>query len=199
MSKTITKVIAALGVVAGLGVAVLPLASYAASESSDLVVFINVTATGVAPPDCNTGSGICDIPGTNNTYGQTVFVKDKDSNYYLCLDTVCTLNQGASAASVNAIPPISGPLASLTSGPSTTPAGYGVQYTMAGGAYTSDFTTGQDAYFHPVSSNIVTYTALAPVADTTLATVTRGTYATNTTPGTHSNTLEITITEGEAP
>ena len=52
MSKTITKVIAALGVVAGLGVAALPLSSYAASITSDIPVTVTVEGLfSVAPTD----------------------------------------------------------------------------------------------------------------------------------------------------
>jgi len=77
MTKTITKVIAALGVVAGLGVAALPLSSYA----DDIQVNVEIrTTTGSISPDCGTpyattaavAAGVlaesnCAITGSSNT------------------------------------------------------------------------------------------------------------------------------------
>lgn len=79
MTKTITKVIAALGVVAGLGVAALPLGTYA--DDIEVQVRINTT-TGSISPDCGTppnyattatvAAGVlaesnCAITGSSNT------------------------------------------------------------------------------------------------------------------------------------
>lgn len=56
MSKTITKVIAALGVVAGLGVAALPLSSYAAPLTSTDDVLVTATVTGSFTAAVTTGA-----------------------------------------------------------------------------------------------------------------------------------------------
>lgn len=98
MSK-ITKTIAALGVVAGLGVAALPLASYA--ETFDTVtvnaevgtsmsvslnkdsVSLNPTAGG-APVNTEGGQTITATAITNNTNGYKLTLTDADStNHYL--------------------------------------------------------------------------------------------------------------------
>jgi len=111
MTKRITKVIAALGVVAGLGVAALPLGSYAAQ---DQLVSVIVSASGAGTPDC-TGNE-CDIPGTNNATGQTVTIADKDGvRFSLCLtsatgmgtgaDETCSDDQGTSATTGTNVTP----------------------------------------------------------------------------------------------
>jgi hypothetical protein len=94
MTKTITKVVAALGVVAGLGVATLPLSSYAAAETVEVQLRINTT-TGSISPDCGVptasadhastatvAAGVlaesnCYITGSSNT-GITINIKDTD-------------------------------------------------------------------------------------------------------------------------
>jgi len=91
MTKSITKVIAALGVVAGLGVAVLPLSSYA--DSKDVTVQITIEATtGTVNPGCTTASDSggageiieadCSMTGSSNT-GVKISIADKDSNLNL--------------------------------------------------------------------------------------------------------------------
>ena len=98
MSK-ITKTIAALGVVAGLGVAALPLASYAATSDSVTVnalvgtsmsvsldkdsVSLNPTA-GNAPVNTEGSQTITATAITNNTNGYKLTLTDADStNHYL--------------------------------------------------------------------------------------------------------------------
>ena len=98
MSK-ITKTIAALGVVAGLGVAALPLASYAATTDSVTVnaevgtsmsvsldkdsVSLNPIANG-APVNTEGGQTITATAITNNTNGYRLTLTDADStNHYL--------------------------------------------------------------------------------------------------------------------
>ncbi len=92
MAKRITKIIAALGVVAGLGIAALPISSYAAEESSqDVTVRFTINeTTGTVAPSCesntagSTGAageaieGTCDLGGSSNT-GIQIKIKDKDS------------------------------------------------------------------------------------------------------------------------
>ena len=90
MTKRITKVIAALGVVAGLGVAALPLSSYAAE--TDVLVSVEIkTTTGSIEPDCETSGvdiaggagsiiqGECDIDGSSNT-GILIAIRDTDED-----------------------------------------------------------------------------------------------------------------------
>jgi hypothetical protein len=85
MAKKITKVIAALGVVAGLGIAALPLSSYA--EDVDVIVEILPTIGTVEPGcdevDTDGGAGEeidgeCGIAGSSNT-GIKISIKDKDT------------------------------------------------------------------------------------------------------------------------
>lgn len=53
MTKNITKIIAGLGIVAGLGIAALPLSTYAATNSSNIPIEVTINATvGTVLPDC---------------------------------------------------------------------------------------------------------------------------------------------------
>jgi len=123
MTKTITKIVAALGIVAGLGVAALPLGSYAAAENVQVQVRINTTIGSVAP-DCGispnfattatVAAGVlaesnCYISGSSNT-GITINVKDTDG-------TVLGLtgySDGFEGSTINGsvIPPINAQLTS---------------------------------------------------------------------------------------
>lgn len=89
MSKT-TKIIAALGVVAGLGVAALPLTSYAANESVTLTVTVDpaislshsgTTSLTIAPnnADLTTASSTLRV-STNNLKGYKLTVNDADAD-----------------------------------------------------------------------------------------------------------------------
>ena len=99
MSK-ITKTIAALGVVAGLGVAALPLASYAATTTDSVTVNAEVGTSmsvsldkesvslnpipGGAPVNTEGGQTITATAITNNTNGYKLTLTDGDSeNHYL--------------------------------------------------------------------------------------------------------------------
>ncbi|MCL1839629.1 hypothetical protein FWF89_01330 [Candidatus Saccharibacteria bacterium] len=88
MAKKITKIIAALGVVAGLGVAALPLSSYA----DDVEVQVEITATtGTVEPTCEDGesgstvaAGVdaesdCTIGGSSNT-GIAISIANSQTN-----------------------------------------------------------------------------------------------------------------------
>jgi len=94
MAKKFIKVAAALGVVAGLGIAALPLSSYAdTATASDILVSLEILETvGTVEPTCDddispvTGSGgagesingSCGIGGSSNV-GIIISIKDKDS------------------------------------------------------------------------------------------------------------------------
>ncbi len=70
MSKKITKVIAALGVVAGLGVAALPLSSYAADGNASMDVTVNVQNVFTVTVPTNAGAlnaSVSSIAETNGT------------------------------------------------------------------------------------------------------------------------------------
>jgi len=195
MSKTITKVIAALGVVAGLGVAVLPLASYAATD--DVIIQVTIDPTGVSTPDC-TGY-LCDIPATNS--GQVITIADKDGTMFsLCENTQtgCTTDTGSSNTSANyVIRTITSELASLTHGQGTG-IGYGVKSSLTGtgaGGYVASgtSTTGiLGGNWLPVSASIGTYTAATAVDTVELAISRAADWAVTNIPGTYTNTLSIT-------
>ncbi len=89
MTKS-TKIIAALGVVAGIGVAALPLTSYAAENDVTVTVNVssaisqNITSTNtvtLAPNAADTSTmKINSSISTNDLDGYTITVKDKDTN-----------------------------------------------------------------------------------------------------------------------
>ena len=112
MTKKITKVIAALGVVAGLGVAALPLSSYADSTDVEVQVLIGETVV-IDEPDCTSPSSVaagvvadseCEIDISSNT-GVTISIKDKDATLVLTgySDGFEGTNPLAPAASIPAI------------------------------------------------------------------------------------------------
>ena len=98
MSK-ITKTIAALGVVAGLGVAALPLASYAATTQNiaveaEIGATLSVGAPTVATVELAPTNGQAAVEGsssvkvnTNNLSGFTLNIKDSDSETGLTGDS----------------------------------------------------------------------------------------------------------------
>ncbi len=197
MSKTLTKVIAALGVVAGLGVAALPLSSYAAD--ADLPVTVVVEKTGAGAPEC-TGTG-CTIPGTNDPKGQNVTIKDKDTALSLCQSAVadgaagapaCANMAGTSATGVTAIPTLAGEVATLTTGPAATPRGWGIKFNAMTG-YTASGT--MTSMFQPAKNSVMgTYTSSGAVGNQEFGIIVEAEYATNTTPGTYTDTLQVTTT-----
>lgn len=89
MSKTITKVIAGLGIAAGLGVAVLPLSSYALNQDVTVNFKVNPTLSG-NETICSAADGGALAAGTVATVdcainysangGASVSIKDKDAN-----------------------------------------------------------------------------------------------------------------------
>jgi len=117
MTKRITKVIAALGVVAGLGIAALPLSSYAAER--DVIVRFTIQGTigsidpncgdgigGNAPPFSATGpsgahiDGTCTINGASNQAIE-IYLNDKDANTSLVHTTIGTNTIPAIGATAN--------------------------------------------------------------------------------------------------
>lgn len=112
MSKS-TKIIAALGVVAGLGVAALPLSTYAATDSKDVTFSVEVgesislavdnatvaTTTALAAGQALT-SGLTTtatvITNAAGGYTLTIADKDADTNLVGTTDTNATIATGAS-------------------------------------------------------------------------------------------------------
>ena len=198
--STISKTIAVLGVVAGLGVAALPLSSFAAASpaSTSAVVNLTVASSGVGAPSCTATS--CTIPGTNLTKGQNVSIKDADSKLMLGLSTAFTDNQGSSVDGNNAIKTISAAKTSLTSGAVsdttyTSSGGWGIKFGgmtgyTAGGTLTSSY--------NPSSATQIgggTFSTTGPVADATMSLDVRATYNYNPLAGSYTNTLTVTVTE----
>lgn len=102
MTKTITKIIAGLGVVAGLGIAALPLSTYAntsASKNIPVTVTINDTI-GTVEPSCTSTAGqgaagavigsVCEIDGSSNA-GITIKLKATSSTALTHSDTSTTI------------------------------------------------------------------------------------------------------------
>jgi len=221
MSKTITKAIAVLGVIAGLGVAILPLSSYAAT--SDLPIALSVLASGAGDPDCDPTPAQtvnCDVPGTNNPTGQNIVINDKDSRLALCLDSVnsqsassenCTTHLGATVSLTtwgtynDVIPTISAAInnteAAFTANGGrnavASPRGYGVRFTEGVASVpqygTPTIPASNTAYFLPVTTTpMIRWNSAAPVADTTITAHVAGEYKTSNLQGRYTNTLVVT-------
>lgn len=189
----ITKAIAALGIVAGLGVAALPLGSYAASE--DVTVSFKVNPTiGSAATICSTAShaGInagdvatidCNISYSANS-GAEVSIVDKDNDTNLVGTNVA--NTIAAFAS-----PVTGPLAGGTEG-----WGYTFAVTAAGAA--SNGLNGAVTDFTAVKASSAGADVVASSTDPVTAaagTFTFGvTTAESTVADTYSDVVTIAIT-----
>ena len=198
MSKTITKVIAALGIVAGLGVAVLPLASYAATPN--VIISVTVGDTGAGTPDCSGTS--CDIPGTNWPTGQTITFADSDGGTFSLAHTGdVPSNLGSSTTTgTRVIPTIGSPIATIPAnggyGVKTTTTGDGASgYVVSPAAIESSYESAPSvnaSMWHPVSNSISTYTSNAAVGDVNIAVTHDARYAANTETGTYTNTVSFT-------
>lgn len=196
MTKAITKVIAGLGIVAGLGVAALPLSSYAASEeSSNVTVNVTINDTiGTVSPDCANSSGegaagtsinsSCGISGSSNA-GISILIKDADS----------TLNLVSGS---NTIAPIGGVLtdanfaftniANINAGNGGW--GYAVASSDAGITVTSGYTD-----YNPITATDVKVagtTAASTVSNTSINF--RAVTPASQAPGTYTDTVVVTVT-----
>lgn len=115
MSKTITKVIAGIGIVAGIGVAALPLSSYADTEDVTISFKINPTVDLFSTcGSVNNGSGgisaggisevLCEVQYSVNS-GATLSIVDKDTNTNLVgvtpANTIAALSTSANLASLS--------------------------------------------------------------------------------------------------
>ncbi len=148
MTKKITKVIAALGVVAGLGVAALPLSSYAA----DVTVSFTIQETvGTVDPNCSSGvtdtepagadlHGECNLEGSSNT-GIQISIKDADSNLNLVSGTNNITPIGAVISDANFT---TANLSTINSGAG----GWGFRFSAGANAVSNNLshTTGYDSF-----------------------------------------------------
>jgi hypothetical protein len=194
MSKTITKVIAGLGIVAGLGVAALPLTSYAASENVAVSFKVNPTLSG-NEAICTTASGnaagiaagatdtaTCTAVYSANA-GASISIVDQDSNNSLV----------GTASSSNTIAAISTPAASLTG----EQWGFKFEATQAGAGSGGLTAVGGFANYNAVPVSGSAATVGSSTAPTTLA---EGTFtfgvstATTTVADTYTDTVVIAIT-----
>ena len=185
MSKTITKVIAGIGIVAGLGLAALPLSSYAA----DVAVSFTIKPTlAAAPTICASASATavnantvatvdCTVKYSANG-GASVSIKDKDSTL--------TLTSGANTISAITTNP-----ASLTAGTE----GWGYKFAATTpGAGTGGLTAVASTYSGITASAVTVGSNTAPVTDA-LGTFTFAAATALTTPaGTYSDTVTIEVT-----
>ena len=186
MSKTITKVIAGIGIVAGLGIATLPLSSYA----TDVTVSFEVKPTLAADPTICTTGATADAMNANTVAtvdcaveysangGASVSIKDKDATL--------TLVSGA-----NSIPVVSGNPANLTAG---TPA-WGYKFTATTpGAGTGGLTATSANYSAITASDVTVGTNDNPVTDA-VGTFTFGAATAIDTPaGTYTDVVTISVT-----
>ncbi|MFV0484848.1 MAG: hypothetical protein ACK5MU_01275 [Candidatus Saccharimonadales bacterium] len=185
MSKTITKVIAGIGIVAGIGVAALPLSSYAADVAVSFVVKPTLAA---APTICASAAAAAAASNTVTTVdctvgysangGASVSIKGKDA--------VLTLVSGS-----NSIPVVTGTPASLTAG---TPAwGYKFIATTPG-AGTGGLTATITNYAAITAADVTVGSNTAPVTSA-LGTFTFAAATAITTPaGTYTDTVTISVT-----
>lgn len=185
MSKTITKIIAGVGIVAGLGVAALPLSSYA----KDVEVSFQIKPTLAAAPticdaataaavNANTVANVdCTVEYSSNG-GASVSIKDKDST----LDLV---------SGSNVIPAITTTPASLTAG---TP-GWGYKFAATTpGAGSGGLSANSTNYAGVTASTVTVGSNTLPVTNAK-GTFTFSAASSLTTPaGTYTDTVTIEVT-----
>ncbi len=182
MSTNITtKAIVTLGVIAGLGVSILPATSYAAAEdvtvnfgvtstlSGDMVCATSTTATGAAGTQL---SSTCAISGSSNN-GMTFQIKDKDS----------TLNLVSSGNTIAPIAAVESTTGNLTQN------GWGYKLSGATGA---TIATGYDKFNPITASNVTILTAPAGSATATLNFAAKT--ALSQAVGTYSDVVTVTVT-----
>jgi len=209
MTKRITKVIAALGVVAGLGVAALPLSSYAAETDVFVAVGIDTT-TGTIEPDCKSGGvvasgaagdiiqGECDINGSSNT-GISIAIRDRNE------DSLNQLGLTGDQSPTPSIIPAIGASLNLTD-TQFAPTGLGLNGLPSGGGWGYKFTVGSSTNLaiagnHNLWNGITLSDVIVAQSPSATAAVTmngagfsfRAVTAPTQTPGTYGNWVTITI------
>lgn len=197
MSKTITKVIAGIGIVAGLGAAVLPISSYALAQDVDVSFKINPTLSG-GETICASASNVadggiaagttaeveCDISYSANG-AASVSIVDKDGSNSL-VGTTASNTIAAFSDSEN--------LTSLTAGTE----GWGYKFAAGeAGAATGGLTAIANASNYngvPTGTALTVGSNTAPVSDAK-GTFTFGVQTAITTPAdTYSDVVTIAIT-----
>lgn len=187
MTKFITRSIAVLGVVAGIGVAALPAMSYAASQDVELSVTVQSTLSGepvicrdgVTPATIGAGASTtlnCEISYQSNG-AATVSIKDADE----------TLNL---VSGDNTIKPISAAAADVTG------EGWGYKFTVDNAGADSGGLTATNDQYNPITASDFTVAS----NDAPLTSAATGTFGfkvstqSNTEAGTYKDTVTISIT-----
>lgn len=189
MCKNITRVIAGLGIVAGIGLSALPLSSYAASP--DVIISVTVGDSGAGTPDC-TGTE-CFIPGTNNPNGQTLTLADKDGAKFALANIADTPDH--SGADQSTITTRMIPTIATEMNPITKDAGYGVMVEITGdgaAGYTDILPATAVTLYQPVSATIATIKSEDVTHDSTFEVLHTESYVSATETGTYTNTLTFT-------
>lgn len=197
MSKNITKIFAGIGIVAGLGMAILPISSYAATQDVDVSFKINPTLGG-DETICSTASNVADggisagltaevtcVLSYSANGGATVSIVDADSNNALT---------GTNVANTIAAFSTTANLPSLTAGSE----GWGYKFAATtAGATTGGLTAIANAANY---NGVPTGTALVVGSNTSPVTSAVGTFtfgvqtAVTTEADTYSDTVTIAIT-----
>lgn len=220
MTKRITKIIAALGVTTGLGVAALPLSSYAATSTDDVTVEVRIEpTTGTVSPECTTaeatvGAGedaedTCAIGGSSNT-GITISISDSatgKNGTSLALTGYSDAFEGNTALTpAAAINPIAsaldnsafnvGSIASINGGAG----GWGYRFNTGGTtgltlALAADSVVANNSKWNPLTSTATT--VASSTGGVTLSGAAFGFRAVtppSQTPGFYSNAVTVTVT-----
>ena len=205
MTKNITKIIAGLGVVAGLGIAALPLSSYAANPQNVLVSVTIEPTAGTVEPLCNNstapveGSGgagetittdTCAILGSSNA-GINITIQDSDATTALTYSSYTIPAIPVTAELTDALFAYSN-ISSINAGAG----GWGYNFAVVGTNITSSSANwnGVPAYNSPTtiasSTSSTTATALTTGSNIKFRAVTPTTQA----PGTYTDTVILTVT-----
>lgn len=185
----ISKILTAATVLGVMGIAVLPVASYA---DGDVIVSVTVGTQN----DTGTCTGAACTGGGNNATGYTATITDKDgAKFNLANNTDVADNSGTSSTGTRAIPTISSPMATIASGSA---AGYGVKASanttgIASGAYTGTYTyapTALSTSWNPVSATIGTVKS-ASAGLFNIGITHAEDYSSGIEAGTYTNTLKV--------
>ena len=187
MTKFITRSIAVLGVVAGIGVAALPAMSYAASSDVELSVTVQSTLSGeptictggLTPATIGAGASTtlsCKISYQSNG-AATVSIKDKDSTLDLTSDS-------------NTIAPISVAAADVTG------EGWGYKFSVDEAGATSGGLTATNDQYNPITASDFTVASnTAPLTSAATGTFDfKVSTLSSTEAGTYKDTVTISIT-----
>ena len=213
MTKRITKIIAALGVVAGLGIAALPLGSYAAPVAEDVLVKITIEpTTGTVDPDCGdaeyagaAGAALnaeCEITGSSNT-GISIAIRDTGAD--TTLDPVSTISLALTAPGGATIPTI-GATANITSANfifaninqtylNSGAGGWGYNF-IKGTSSNLDIKTGYEGYNGVTASDVIVAESPSATTATVLAGAKfnfRAVTPITQAPGVYTNWVTITV------